>query len=108
MSAASFYGDKRYSGVRTFRKYYSLIDKNEIPIDEKSVEIIDEIEREKLRKMLGLRLVNEGISYFVDKNIEKLIKDGLLEIFKNEKKEKRLRLTQKGILLANNVFMEFV
>lgn len=108
MSAASFYEDKRYSGVRTFRKYYSLVDKNEIPIDEKSVEIIDEIEKEKLRKMLGLRLVNEGILYFVDKNIERLVKDGLLEIFKNEKKEKRLRLTQKGILLANNVFMEFV
>lgn len=108
MSAASFYKNRRYSGVRTFRKYYSLIDKNEIPIDEKSVEIIDEIEREKLRKMLGLRLVNEGILYFEDKNIEKLVKDGLLEIFKNEKKEKRLRLTQKGILLANNVFMEFI
>ena len=108
MSAASFYEDKRYSGVRTFRKYYSLVDKNEIPIDEKSVEIIDEIEKEKLRKMLGLRLVNEGILYFEDKNVEKLVKDGLLEIFKNENKEKRLRLTQKGILLANNVFMEFV
>ena len=108
MSAASFYKNRRYSGVRTFKKYYSLIDKNEIPIDEKSVEIIDEIEKEKLRKMLGLRLVNEGILYFADKNVEKLVKDGLLEIFKNENKEKRLRLTQKGILLANNVFMEFI
>ena len=58
--------------------------------------------------MLGLRLVNEGILYFADKNVEKLVKDGLLEIFKNENKEKRLRLTQKGILLANNVFMEFI
>ena len=108
MSAASFYKNRRYSGVRTFKKYYSLIDKNEIPIDEKSVEIIDEIEKEKLRKMLGLRLVNEGILYFEDKNVEKLVEKGLLEIFKNENKEKRLRLTQKGILLANNVFMEFV
>ena len=58
--------------------------------------------------MLGLRLVNEGILYFEDKNVEKLVEDGLLEIFKNKNKEKRLRLTQKGILLANNVFMEFV
>ena len=108
MSAASFYGNKRYNGVRTFKKYYNLIDENKIPIDEKSVEIIDEIEKEKLRKMLGLRLVNEGISYFMDKKVEKLVKEGLLEIFENDENDKRLRLTQKGILLANNVFMEFI
>ena len=40
--------------------------------------------------------------------IENLLKDGLLEIFENEEGKKRLRLTRKGILLANNVFIEFV
>ena len=98
--------------------------------------------------MLGLRLIQEGIEYFEDEKVEKLIKNGLLEKFvvrkvgfldknirKTEKntvtKEKeiknkvknnedldgnivrnayeiRLRLTKRGMLLANDVFVEFI
>ena len=148
MSAASFYGKNRHSNVRTFKKYYNLIDNHNLPTDENSIEIVDEIEREKLKNMLGLRLIQEGIEYFEDEKVEKLIKNGLLEKFamkkiekeefkinKNKKnidlKEKkikinsennvfftgkiwenayemRLRLTKKGMLLANDVFVEFI
>ena len=96
---------------------------------------MDEVESKKLKKMLGLRLIQEGIEYFEDEKVEKLIENGLLEkltirkkIATKEKKieskvknnenfsdkiventyEMRLRLTQRGMLLANDVFVEFI
>ena len=141
MSAASYFGDNRHSNVRTFKKYYNLIDDEKLPIDENTIEIVDETESEKLKKMLGLRLIQEGIEYFEDEKVEKLIESGLLEKFflekinftdeknkeflyvkqKNTKNnggfdkkivkktcEARIRLTKKGMLLANDVFVEFI
>ena len=148
MSAASYYGKNRHSNVRTFNKYYKFLDNKELPIDENTIEIVDKIESEKLIRMLGLRLIQEGIGYFEDKRVEKLIKNGLLEKFivkkvdfseKREQKiekfidtkekeiknkvknnesfdekmaektyEIRLRLTKRGMLLANDVFVEFI
>ena len=148
MSAAAYYGENRHSNVRTFNRYYKFLDNEKLPIDENTVEIVDEIESEKLSRMLGLRLIQEGIGYFEDKRVEKLIKNGLLEKFivkkvdfseKREQKiekfidtkekeiknkvknnesfdekmaektyEIRLRLTKRGMLLANDVFVEFI
>ena len=148
MSAAAYYGENRHSNVRTFNKYYKFLDNKELPIDENTIEIVDKIESEKLSRMLGLRLIQEGIGYFEDKRVEKLIKNGLLEKFivkkvdfseKREQKiekfidtkekeiknkvknneffdekmaektyEIRLRLTKRGMLLANDVFVEFI
>ena len=148
MSAAAYYGENRHSNVRTFNRYYKFLDNEKLPIDENTVEIVDKIESEKLSRMLGLRLIQEGIGYFEDKRVEKLIKNGLLEKFivkkvdfseKREQKiekfidtkekeiknkvknnesfdekmaektyEIRLRLTKRGMLLANDVFVEFI
>ena len=148
MSAAAYYGENRHSNVRTFNRYYKSLDNEKLPIDENTVEIVDEIESEKLSRMLGLRLIQEGIEYFEDERVEKLIKNGLLEKFivkkvdfseKREQKiekfidtkekeiknkvknnesfnektaektyEIRLRLTKRGMLLANDVFVEFI
>ena len=148
MSAAAYYGENRHSNVRTFNRYYKFLDNKELPIDENTIEIVDKIESEKLSRMLGLRLIQEGIGYFEDKRVEKLIKNGLLEKFivkkvdfseKREQKiekfidtkekeiknkvknnesfdekmeektyEIRLRLTKRGMLLANDVFVEFI
>ena len=148
MSAAAYYGENRHSNVRTFNRYYKFLDNKELPIDENTIEIVDKIESEKLIRMLGLRLIQEGIGYFEDKRVEKLIKNGLLEKFivkkvdfseKREQKiekfidtkekeiknkvknnesfdekmeektyEIRLRLTKRGMLLANDVFVEFI
>ena len=112
-----------------------MIDDGRLPIDENTIEIVDEVESKKLKKMLGLRLIQEGIEYFEDEKVEKLIENGLLEkltirkkIATKEKKieskvknnenfsdkiventyEMRLRLTQRGMLLANDVFVEFI
>ena len=148
MSAAAYYGENRHSNVRTFNKYYKFLDNKELPIDENTIEIVAELESEKLIRMLGLRLIQEGIEYFEDERVEKLIKNGLLEKFivkkvdfseKREQKiekfidtkekeiknkvknnesfnektaektyEIRLRLTKRGMLLANDVFVEFI
>ena len=148
MSAAAYYSENRHSNVRTFNKYYKFLDNKELPIDENTIEIVDKIESEKLGRMLGLRLIQEGIGYFEDKRVEKLIKNGLLERFivkkvgfseKREQKiekfidtkekeiknkvknnesfdekiaektyEIRFRLTKRGMLLANDVFVEFI
>ena len=148
MSAAAYYSENRHSNVRTFNKYYKFLDNKELPIDENTIEIVNKIESEKLGRMLGLRLIQEGIGYFEDERVEKLIKNGLLEKFivkkvdfseKREQKiekfidtkekeiknkvknnesfdekmaektyEIRLRLTKRGMLLANDVFVEFI
>ncbi len=70
--------------------------------------------------MMGLRLVDEGINesnfhrrfgvsleMCYQKPIQQLIGIGLLEWF-GTKPDRSLRLTQKGKLLGNQVFMEFV
>lgn len=60
MSAASYFDNNRYSNIRTFEKYYNLIDEKNLPIDKNTIEIVDEVESEKLKKMLGLRLIQEA------------------------------------------------
>ena len=108
LSASEYCNGKRTSNVRNFHRYYSALEKKKKPVDIESVEIIDEEEKRKLQNMLGLRLIKRGIEYFQNEKIEKLINDGLLEMFEDNNRNKILRLTRRGILLANNVFMEFI
>jgi oxygen-independent coproporphyrinogen-3 oxidase len=80
---------------------------------------IDKFEQMQETMMLGLRLTREGVSerefisrYGVElqsifgKQIEKLVSNGLLEILSDDRKT--IRLTKKGRLLGNLVFMNFV
>ena len=111
MSAAAYYGENRHSNVRTFNRYYKFLDNKELPIDENTIEIVDKIESEKLIRMLGLRLIQEGIGYFEDKRVEKLIKNGLLEKFIvkkvdfSEKREQKIEklIDTKEKEIKNNV-----
>ncbi len=107
LSAASYYNQRRYSNTRIFSKYYESIRKKEHPIDESTLEIIDSEEKGKLEKMLGLRLIHEGIEYAPDNVIETLLSKGLIEKVILEGSP-RIRLSRRGILLANEVFMEFI
>ena len=91
--------------MRSFSKYYRCIEENIFPVDDKSIETVDKEEEEKLKNMLGLRLIEEGTEYFEAEKVKKLLDRGLLERFNNGK---RMRLTKKGILLANDVFVEFI
>ena len=105
LSAATYYKGKRYSNVRAFSKYYRCIEENIFPVDDKSIETVDKEEEEKLKNMLGLRLTEEGTEYFEAEKVKKLLNEGLLERFDSGR---RMRLTRKGIMLANNVFVEFI
>ncbi len=107
LSAASYYRGRRYSNTRIFRKYYKSVEDGKIPVDESTIEIIDETEAFKLHNMLGLRLVQEGIEDIRNEKTEKLLERELIERICVDGKY-RIRLSKKGILLANNVFVEFI
>ena len=103
VNATSFYNQKRFSKVKSLIKYYRLIDEGMIPINDASLELVDEVENENLKYILGLRMLEDGISYEKDARIDKFILNGLIEKFGD-----RIRLTEKGMLLSNEVFVEFV
>jgi oxygen-independent coproporphyrinogen-3 oxidase len=88
------------------------------PANDTRIEI-DEKARLQEGMMVGLRLTNEGIArshymerYQVDiyekyqKQIDLLVRNGLLEWGAGEKEQ--LRLTRQGRLLGNQVFMQFI
>ena len=103
VNATSFYNQKRFSKVKSLIKYYRLIDEGMIPINDASLELVDEVENENLKYILGLRMLEDGIPYEEDERIDKFISNGLIEKFGD-----RIRLTEKGMLLSNEVFVEFV
>lgn len=103
VNATSFYNQKRFSKVKSLIKYYRLIDEGMIPINDASLELVDEVENKNLKYILGLRMLEDGIPYEKDARIDKFILNGLIEKFGD-----RIRLTEKGMLLSNEVFVEFV
>ena len=103
VNATSYYEGKRFSKVKALTRYYKFIDEGIIPINDKTIEIVDEKEVDNLKYILGLRMLEKGVEYTENEKIEKLIKRGLLEV-----KKGRLYLTEEGIMLSNEVFVEFV
>jgi oxygen-independent coproporphyrinogen-3 oxidase len=88
------------------------------PATETRLAIDDETRRQEAM-MVGLRLIKEGIarSHYINSNhidyyvkykkqVDQLIKQGLLEWAEPE--HERIRLTRRGRLLGNQVFMQFV
>ena len=103
VNSSSYCSDRRYKNLKNLYKYYKMIDDGELPVDISSIEEIDETEKEKMKIILGLRLLDTGTEYFIDSRVEKLIENGLLE-----KTGDRIILTKRGIMLANEVFVEFI
>jgi len=112
-AAHSFFNGCRYYNTSNINEYVKKIKENGLAIEEK--EIISCEEREKEFIILGLRKI-EGLSLEefrkrfgveferkYNSQIEKLKKYGLIEVSNNY-----LRLTERGIDLANLVWMEFV
>lgn len=120
VAAYSYLNNIRYGNTSNLEKYIEIkkfIDKKEL--EEKEVRIIDEIQnlddRKKEYMLLGLRKI-EGISIqkfkekYIDnpiflfrKELEKLVNEKLLVIDGDS-----IRLTNKGLDLANIVWEEFV
>ena len=104
LSASSYFENKRYSNKKNMHKYFEDIKNNLRPVDFDSIEVISMEDKVKLSKMLGLRRLDKGIIYDGnDKIINKLISNNMLFLEKD-----RAKLTRKGLLLANNVFVEFI
>lgn len=104
LGASGYYKGIRYKNEIELSDYYKKIDIAEKPLmEEEEVSDKDRIENYYI---LGLRLLNEGIVaedniYF--EKIKNLCKKGYL---KNE--EERYKLTSKGLMFANDVFVEIM
>ncbi len=103
VNSSSYYNNKRYKNLKNLHKYYKMIDNKELPLDSSSIEDVDKTEREKMGIILGLRLLETGIPYFDDSRVEKLLENGLLK-----REKEKITLTGKGVMLANEVFVEFI
>lgn len=97
VAAHSFLQDERISNVSALDNYI----KSEDTICESIYISPEEAENERL--MLGFRMLNGVSCDAFDPRIQKLLKQGLLVI-----DEDRIKLTSRGLDLANLVFMEFV
>jgi len=113
-AAHSWYGGTRRANVRLPRDYISALEKGQDPVAEE--EEIDRALEMGETMMMGLRLLAEGVSFarFVGRfgvsmddvygsQIEGLVSRGLLEQMPD-----RIRLSQRGHLLGNQVFAEFL
>jgi len=94
--AHSYYKNERYQNVDNVEEYISF---NNTTLNRV---LIDEDEKNKEYYMLGLRLI-KGIKNKGHKNMEKLISQGLVIIDGD-----MVRLTKRGIDMANHVFSELM
>ncbi|VWL85400.1 radical SAM family heme chaperone HemW [Oceanivirga miroungae] len=105
ISSSSYYDNKRFEKIKKLKEYYRYIDENKIPINEKTIEIVDEKELENLKYIMGLRLLNKGVIYDPKKEkiVNKLIENNL--VYLNDGK---IFLTKKGLLLSDTVTVELM
>ncbi len=112
----------RYTNVLRIRTYIERLrtaSQREFPLSPAVVHIHRQTLEDEMEEfmMLGLRLTRQGINLeafrqrfgrdareLYGKQITRLLQDGLLEVFE----ENRLRLTPRGRLLGNRVFREFI
>jgi len=112
-SAHSFNGGYRFNNPSDLKLYSQKIKSQQLPLEETDPLTVEEQMAEYM--FMGLRLL-EGIvlAEFQERfgrdlievyseEVNKLIDSGLLELNQN-----RIRLTEKGLLLANQVFLEFL
>lgn len=112
-NSASCIENKRFSNEENIEKYIEIINKNEFPVMYEETLSEEDIFVEEI--ILGLRMLKginaieilknqpqERIDNFL-RNKEKLLKNGLIE-------EKRdiIKLTDRGLDLANQVFVKFM
>lgn len=113
VAAASHFNNMRQSNIVSLPQYLETVQNGRLPVND-----IEELDKEMIIAetiFLGLRLLsgldlNEfqkrlgvNITEKYKKQVEKLCKYNLLEL-----SETHLKLTRKGIFLANEVFMEFL
>ena len=114
-AAHSYLEDKRFSNIKNIEKYIENIENNKIK-DNVIVQEMQDVENKKKEyMMLGLRKI-EGVNiqkfknkfgenpiYLFRNELNKLVNEDLLEVDENY-----IKLTSKGLDLANVVWEEFV
>lgn len=113
LGAHGYINGCRYQNTRSINTYISSLKNNDLPIIEKN--LLSQEEKIEEEMFLGLRLI-EGVNlkmisqkYKLDieqlyqKPLEKMIAAGHLERLGNQ-----IRLTHQGLLMANEVFEQFL
>jgi len=104
LGASGYYEGIRYKNKVEFLDYYKQIDSFKKPIME--VEVVSDKDRTENYYILGLRLLEKGIEVednIYREKIKDLHKKGYLKI-----EDKRYKLTSKGLMFANDVFVEIM
>lgn len=115
VAAHSYFQNKRYCNTTSLKEYCKNIEEGNFTKNRIVCEIQTEEEKKKEYMLLGLRML-EGVNvqefknkfienpiYVFHKELEKLVKQELVEIDLNQ-----IKLTKKGLDLANLVWEEFV
>src|SRR5689334_21610085 len=106
VDAHSFDGVERRANTDSLEQYLAALEKGEPPVAARNM--IDDRRRTEERIFLGLRQ-NRGVELTDEERerysneIDKMSATGLLEF-----SDGRLRLTDRGRLLSNEVFAEFI
>lgn len=111
--AHGYLGNQRYENIQSIEDYIKKLNDNSLPVFNKYHVSIEEKKENML--MLGLRMLkgvkftdyekefNESLLENYSKQIEKLLKLDLINI-----NNKSIKLSEKGLIYGNEVFMEFI
>ncbi len=115
VAAHSYFQNKRYCNTTSLEEYCKNIEEGNFTKNQTVCEIQTEEEKKREYMLLGLRML-EGVNvqefknkfienpiYVFHKELEKLVKQELVEIDLNQ-----IKLTKKGLDLANLVWEEFI
>lgn len=115
IAAHSYQNNKRYCNTNSIEEYCKNIEKRDFKENQTICEIQTKEEKRKEYMLLGLRMI-EGIDiqefknkfienplYLFHQELEKLVKEELVEVDLNQ-----IKLTEKGLDFANLVWEEFV
>ncbi len=110
LGAHSYFNNVRYSNTVNFEEYFNWTENSKIIHEKQSKEDkMKEFMLLGLRKLEGVK-ISEFKNRFIDnpiylyrKSLDKLVKNGLIEI-----DEDKIKLTNKGIDLANLAWEEFI
>ena len=111
---ASSYLNNRFKNTHNLNKYFALIDQNKLPIDEDSIEIIDEKETKTYELIMGLRLVKglDLTQYFLKfksdisvdfPNLEKMLHQHFVQI-----EDHHLFINPKYFYVMNTILSELI
>lgn len=118
IGASSYFNNIRFSNINNLLLYIENVNNNIIDINIEEIQNIHDKEKEfmflNLRMLKGIDIEKFNIKFkknpllLFKEEINKLESSGLIEIIKENNKFKYIKLTDKGLDLANIVWEEFI